>query len=88
MTGNPVEKPTESIPAVKHARDNDDETLYNMFSKFSTIEILQEIAARMADDENCETIRQAKDIGIHLSFDKGWCGMANTVIKTLQTAGT
>jgi hypothetical protein len=59
-------------PAVKHARDNDDEILHEMFRNFSTTEMLQEIAARMADDTKMETVHEAQSIGLSLSFDPLW----------------
>jgi hypothetical protein len=64
-----------SLPAYKHAKDNDDEILHKMFAGHTSIEILQEIAARMADDEDQqETVNAAKEIGLILAFDPKWRG--------------
>jgi hypothetical protein len=65
-------KTIKECPAIKHARDNDDEILHEMFKNSSTTEMLQEIAARMADDKNMETINEAHSIGLILSFDPLW----------------
>lgn len=63
---------SRALPAITHARDNDDEILHQMFAKHTSTEILQEIAARMADDENQETIKAANEIGLTLAFDPKW----------------